>query len=328
MAGDGQHQPGVAARAADVDVEALVRLLEDQLVPVRAQLVAVEAVRALGLVLDGVEERAAVGRPGRRDHLLDPQGQLPAGLEVLDLQGVLPEAGLVGRVGQQPVVVADHGQAQGHEGLALGQGVDVEHELRGRVRAPGAAQQQRVLPALLGAGRVPEAALPVGRALVRLLDAPEHLAVERLLQAGGGLHDGVGVGVLGLQVGGHGGVRLVAQPEVVVLAGLAVDHFDARAAGGHGRCRGLEGKAAHEAPFLPQRRRPRPGRTGSRLLKDAPGSRPETALRSRRAPYGPPAARGTRGWHSSQSPMAFSTSASEIINVSGSSGDSAKPCLT
>ena len=62
-----------------------------------------------------------------------------------------------------------------------------------------------------------------GHAEVGLLDAPEHLLVERLLQRLGRLHDRLGVGVLRLEIRDDFRVRLLAQPEVVVVQRVAVN---------------------------------------------------------------------------------------------------------
>ena len=47
--------------------------------------------------------------------------------------------------------------------------------------------------------------------------------VELVAEGGEGRHDGVGVGVFGIEVGGDFGVLLVAEPGVVVGEGDAVE---------------------------------------------------------------------------------------------------------
>ena len=64
----------------------------------------------------------------------------------------------------------------------------------------------------------------VGHRLVVLLDARQHLRVERLLEGRGGFHHRVGIGVFRGQVGDDLGVVLLPHPVVVVLAHVAVDH--------------------------------------------------------------------------------------------------------
>ena len=139
------------------------------------------------------------------------------------MQRVLPEARLVGGVGQELAVRAHRHVADGHELLALGQGVHVEDDLlRGRGRALP-ARVDRVLLPLLRARVVEVAALAGGHVGVRLLDAREHLVVQLLLERLRRLHDRFRIGELGAQVGLDLGRALVAQPEVVVHQGVAVD---------------------------------------------------------------------------------------------------------
>ncbi len=94
----------------------------------------IEAIGALGgLVLHGVEERAIVGGPGGAGDPLDAFGKRLGGAEILDVQGVLAEAGGVERIGQQMIVVADVEGTEAEEGVAFGQRVQVEQEFFGRV---------------------------------------------------------------------------------------------------------------------------------------------------------------------------------------------------
>jgi hypothetical protein len=206
-----------------VQAEERVRLLEEQVGHRRPETPAVQPVRSLGLVLGDVEERLPVRGPGHRAHLLDPLRQQRAGVEVLDVKGVLAEAGHVGRVGEEVAVVAHAGRTQGQEGVAHRELVQVEHHLLRRVQAPRLAAVDRILLALLGARVVEEAAPPVGHGLVVLLDARQHLGVEALLEGHGWLHHRVGVGVFGGQVRGDVGVLAVPHPEVVVDPHVAVD---------------------------------------------------------------------------------------------------------
>ena len=71
-----------------------------------AERVALELELALLLfVFDGVEERAIVGGPDDGADALDFSGESFAGFEILDVQGVLAEAGGVGGVGEPAAVV-------------------------------------------------------------------------------------------------------------------------------------------------------------------------------------------------------------------------------
>ena len=209
--------------------------------------VAPEAVRALGLVHRHVVERAAVVRPRRRRHLRDRPRIDRAGREVLDVEREVAAAGQVGRVGEPRRVARDRGEAEAKERLAARQLVQVEQGLvdAARVVAPirpdGApAQVVRVLLAAPRLGRVPPVALSHRHRVVVLLDAREHLLVELLLQLGVRREPGVGVGVLGLQVGERARIVAVAQPEVVVAARVAVNAHVARLARRDWGCGGCE----------------------------------------------------------------------------------------
>ena len=79
-----------------------------------------------------------------------------------------------------------------------------------------------ILFAFLGASEILETAKRVGDAEVGLLDAGEHFQVELFLERLGGLEDGVGVGILRVQVSDNFGVFLFAEPCVVVDAAIAV----------------------------------------------------------------------------------------------------------
>ena len=225
-------RPGTRARHGEI--EAFVPLFVDQGVAAggRTQGVALEAIGPLGVILERIEEDLPVGGPGRRRDALDPLREQGARVEVLDGERVLAEAGAVGRIGQAAPRVVRDVEPERHEGLAARQLVEIERDLvatRGHVRGRASPSTvERVLQAGLGAHPVLERALAVRGRAVRLLDVTEHLAVERLLQRRARLHDRRGVGVLGLEVGADVGARLLAQPEVVVDAALAVLDLDVR----------------------------------------------------------------------------------------------------
>ncbi len=184
-------------------------------------MVAVDAIRPLGRIVDGVEQRLVVRGPGQGAGLIHLEGQQRAVLEVLQVQRVVAEAGHVGRVGEVAPVVGDHERAQREELQPLREDVLVEDDLLRTVGSLPAAED-RILLSLLGPRVVPVRAVPGGNREVGLLDAREHLLVERLLQGLRRLHHRVGVGVLRLQVGGDVRVGLLPQPEIVVQPLLAV----------------------------------------------------------------------------------------------------------
>lgn len=139
-------------------------------------------------------------------------------------------------------VVADFVGADGHELLAGGELVDVEGDLLGSVNLPCAAGVNRILFSLLGAGVIPVTATEHGWGGVGLFDAAEHFGVEFFLKGLGGRHDGIGVGVLGFEVGADGGVFLFAEPEVIVDASVAVDGDVFRLFLRERRLRGVKGE--------------------------------------------------------------------------------------
>jgi hypothetical protein len=79
-----------------------------------------------------------------------------------------------------------------------------------------------VLPGL-ETGVVPIAVVEIGDRHIRLLDPADHLVVELALEGLGRLHQGVGVGILGLEVIDDLGIGPLVEPVVIVDPGLAVD---------------------------------------------------------------------------------------------------------
>ncbi len=222
LGGDEDEVP--APRTFNRQVEHLVLLLEGGIVFGRAEPVAPELVGPLGLrVLGHVEERLAVAGPGEAVDARDVLGAESAAAQVLQVQVVLPEARLVGGVGEERAVVARRPAAQGEELLALGHLVELEQHLLGRLERAGLAAEDGVLLSLLGARVIEEAADAEGDVDVGLLHAREHLRVELVLQRRRGTHHRVGVGGLGAQVRLHLRRAFLAQPEIVVDALVAVD---------------------------------------------------------------------------------------------------------
>ena len=143
-------------------------------------------------------------------------------------------------VGEQAAVVAHAGRAEGQERLALRERVEVEHHLLRRLQAspPCGSRSGTACPSRCASSRRSRRAGrgPSGR----LLDAREHLLVERVLEAPRSAssprrcrrsrRSGTPP---------PRGPRLVPQPEVVVVADVAVDDVDFRhALGQRGGWRG------------------------------------------------------------------------------------------
>ena len=233
-----ENEPRAAPRPADVRVEALVLLLVHEGVGALRleKAVAVDAIRALGRILDPVEERHVVRRPHGARRLLDALGPEGVRAQVLDEERVLPEARRVRRVREKVPVVAHGVSSERHELLALRELVQVEGDLLGSVGKLLPAVDAVLLP-LLGAEVVQPVALAVRHGEVGLLDVGEHLGVQRVLKRLRRLHHRGRVRVLGLEVGGDLRVRLVAQPEVRIGSRLAVQRDDLVDALGHRRRR-------------------------------------------------------------------------------------------
>jgi hypothetical protein len=123
VAVDDEDQIGAATGALDVEVEAFVGFVVEELIGASGvtQGVTIEAVGSLGeRIFDDVEEMAVVGAPGGGGDAFDAEGQEFGGTEVFDLQRVLAEAGSVGGVGEEMIVVGDLERAEAEEGVALG----------------------------------------------------------------------------------------------------------------------------------------------------------------------------------------------------------------
>ena len=164
----------------------------DQRVFFHAECVAENFVGAQGFVEDGVEERRVIGGPfervGRVRNLVRQQ---LAGVEILHADGVLFVAFEIHRIRQQAVVGAGDEGAEAEIFVAFGEQVAIEQDFFGP-RTFFAALDGVLLP-FFGA-RVVEVFVALhGHAQVGLLDAAEHLGVERGLQGFGVLQLFLGV---------------------------------------------------------------------------------------------------------------------------------------
>jgi len=94
---------------------------------------AIEAVGALGnFVFDDVEEGEIVGGPGGAGDALEAEREEFVGVEILDFEDELAETGVVRGIGEETIVVADVEGAEAEEGVAFGEGVEIEEDFLGR----------------------------------------------------------------------------------------------------------------------------------------------------------------------------------------------------
>jgi hypothetical protein len=283
----GQKELAAVGAGTQLQVEELVLLLEHQAVRRAAPHgVAPQLVHALGGVVRQVEQVAAVGAPLRRalGRALAPPGQVAGAVDVAHLQAEVARAGLVQRIGQQAAVRARLNALHPEEFAPLGESVEVQQQLFGRLRVVAPlgphgplAHQHRVLLARQRALAVPPAPLAHRHRLVGLLDARQHLLVELLPEGLERREPGLGVGRLGKQVGPYRRVVALAQPEPVVDPRFAVHRDIARLAG---RQRGVAaGSGPRDEEARNQEQQQAEGGIHARIVR-SPRSVPRSALRS------------------------------------------------
>ena len=116
--------------------------------------------------------------------------------------------------------------------VTLRQKVAIQDDFLRAFRAALAAMNA-VLPALLGAGVIQPGTARHRSGDVGLLDPRQNFPVEAIFGFGHGLHSGRGVAVLRLQIFDRLGQAAVAQPRVLVHAGVI--HRLGNRAGGRGK---------------------------------------------------------------------------------------------
>ena len=144
-------------------------------------------------------------------------------MQVLNLQGVLPEAGGIGRIGKQPIVVADLKHTQPQKTVAFRQSVQVKQQLLSGVLVFALTKVKRVLLTFFRLREVKIPAQSIRHTEVGLLNAGQHLLIELLLKSLGRLQDGFGIRVFGFQMLNDLGVLFFAKPEIVVQTDVSVD---------------------------------------------------------------------------------------------------------
>ena len=224
-AGKGDDDEIFRSGLADADVEGVILLLIDQLIPggIRAEHMAVDLIGQQGLrVLAHVEQGLVVRGPDdvARGVLQGVASPLAA-LQVQELYPVLAPGEVILRHCQPAVVPAHFQGAQLVEVMPLGALVAVEQGLHllARHRLAG---MDAVLLARLEAGLVAIAVLDVGDGGILLGYARHHLLIEPGPQRGARCEPGRRVGILGVEIGQHLGVLalVVPQPVIVVDPGI------------------------------------------------------------------------------------------------------------
>ena len=223
--GRGMQDVFLVVRAVDAKPIQFVLLLVDE--PVfflrLADDVMEQFVRSLGLVLDHVKDGLAVPGPLDAGDLHELVLKEFAGRKVLDREVILAEAGGVGEESVEVAVIAGADRLGGEEFLSLGQLVDVDQDLLGRLQRALLPAEDRVLLPLDRAGVVPVTVVPHRHAEIGLLDVRQHFLVEFLLERLEVLGDLLAVGIFGIEELNHLGVFLVLHPEVGVFDLLAME---------------------------------------------------------------------------------------------------------
>src|SRR5258708_4106246 len=88
------------------------------------------------------------------------------------------------------------------------------------------ATKDRILQTFLRARVVKVIAPAIRNVLVGLFDVTENFVVELRLERLSRFHRGIGVGVLSFEMGNHGGIRFLAQPEIVINQLVAINLSD------------------------------------------------------------------------------------------------------
>ena len=145
--------------------------------------------------------------------------QQRAGGKLLDAQDVLATTHIVFHPRQQLSVRADGIAADLEIPLAFGQGIAIEQDFLGCVHAALAARMDRVLATFLETAVVPVALAQERHAGIVGLDARDDFLVKRFARFAQWRNNGVGVGVLGVQIRDHFRVlpAVVAQPVVRIF---------------------------------------------------------------------------------------------------------------
>jgi hypothetical protein len=174
------------------------------------------------LIFGSQKERFVIGGPLHGCDSFRSVGKSFAGPQIFHMQRVLTEASDVSRISQKIRVVAYLEPTQAKIGVALCEFVAVEQDFLGAFHAALAAALHRILFALFSTRVIIIFAAPAGNRKIGLLDAAEHLLVERLFERMQLLGQRFRICVFGLEIFDDLRIRFFAEPKIVVDHGCAV----------------------------------------------------------------------------------------------------------
>ena len=218
--------------------KAVIGLLIDQRALAVAQTRAIDALGPpVSVAPDPEKGLAVIGPDEISGALVGQHGDVLAGLQVADAQLVIFRAAYIHGPGQIAVIGAVRDIAGVEIFNAVSLRVAVQQDLLGAGRGlrggvDGTACKNRVLAAFAVAHEILERSVWQGRGGIVLLYAALHFIKQGFLEAPGGRHDGVQIGVLGIQmladlrlqdgrVLHYGLPVVVAQPGVIISARAA-----------------------------------------------------------------------------------------------------------
>ena len=245
--------------------KAVIGLLIDQRALAAAQTRAIDALGPpVSVAPDPEQGLAVIGPDEVAGALVGQHGDVLAGLQVADAQLVIFRTARIHGPGQIAVIGAVRDIAGVEIFNALGLRVAVQQDLliagRGlRGGIDGTARKDRILAAFAVAHEIFERTVGQGRGGIILLDAALHFLEQGFLEVPGGRHDGVQIGVLGVQmladlrlqdgrVLHYGLPVVVAQPGIIIGARAAQLLGLKRLLAGAGRdggARGVKNRVGH-----------------------------------------------------------------------------------
>ena len=106
--------------------------------------------------------------------------------------------------------------------MPLGKLIDIKNDLFNGLQRFTLTAINRIVQSLDRARVIEIRTIAIGNTQIGLLDAPEHLVVQCLLELLSVRHDGFGVVVLRIEVRDDGWIGLFAKPGVIINARIAV----------------------------------------------------------------------------------------------------------